>query len=170
MNDLIERGKYFLRGDREPTIEIPTDLLEAFIDALSAPLPDKINSDCKLADDFLFSIPDLRADEMYKIELVDVIKRLQNHIKRLEEENEYLLHENLRISWQSDGRMRRIRRLKQRIEELEKSRINRITCDFTDCQWQRRGKRLDAALAEIEMMRPECGAAMQQVARKARGE
>jgi hypothetical protein len=36
-----------------------------------------------------------------------------------------------------------------RVAELEKSRINRITCDFTDCQWQRKGKRLDAALAEL---------------------
>ena len=42
-----------------------------------------------------------------------------------------------------------IETLQARVAELEKSRINRITCDFTDCQWQRKGKRLDAALAEL---------------------
>ena len=39
---LIKRLKYFLRGDREPITEVPTDLIEDAIAALSPVLPDEV--------------------------------------------------------------------------------------------------------------------------------
>jgi hypothetical protein len=76
--NLLERLKYFLRGDREPTTEIPTELLEAMVEALSPVLPEDVQEKIEYFRGLQIKHARFNryADAQYAGETADMLERL----------------------------------------------------------------------------------------------